>query len=70
MSQSPGLRRSFESPSTHHRSMSASGLEETNTSLNAYIKKLEMLQAKLKAQGSGENCYYFDLLKGLHVEKE
>ena len=66
LSQSPGLRRSFESPSKHQRSMSASGLEETNTSLNAYIKKLEMLQAKLKAQGTGENWFSFYFLQGVH----
>lgn len=36
--------------SSHRRSLSANGLEETNTSLNAYIKKLESLQARLKSQ--------------------
>ena len=38
----------------HERTVSASsGLDDTNTSLNAYIKKLEALQAKLKSQGTG-----------------
>eukprot|EP00794_Sanderia_malayensis_P003343 gene3343-3832_t len=44
------IQRGVDSPSKHRRSLSASGLEETNTSLNAYIKKLESLQARLKAQ--------------------
>ncbi len=43
-------QRGVESPGKHRRSLSASGLEETNTSLNAYIKKLESLQARLKSQ--------------------
>ena len=50
---SQGASPSKSLTSKHQRSLSASGLDETNTSLNAYIKKLEMLQAKLKSQGTG-----------------
>ena len=50
---SQGASPSKSLDSKHQRSLSASGLDETNTSLNAYIKKLEMLQAKLKSQGTG-----------------
>lgn len=50
-SQGPSPNRTVGNK--HERSMSASGLEDTNTSLNAYIKKLEMLQARLKSQGAG-----------------
>ena len=50
-SQGPSPGRTIDSK--HQRSSSASGLDDTNASLNAYIKKLELIQAKLKAQGAG-----------------
>ncbi|XP_065053400.1 A-kinase anchor protein 9-like isoform X3 [Rhopilema esculentum] len=51
-SHGPSPNRRTDTPNKHQRSLSASGLDETNTSLNAYIKKLEMLQARLKSQGA------------------
>ena len=56
-SRSPGSQRTSPGRTLgnkRERTVSASsGLDETNTSLNAYIKKLEALQAKLKSQGTG-----------------
>ena len=50
-SRGPSPGRTLDSK--HQRSLSPSGLDETNTSLSAYIKRLEILQAKLKSQGTG-----------------